>query len=389
MDRKNYGIRFRNTLYQRQYNGDADKLSRGIKISNSKNITKSEAIKKGFENKHVFEENNTKFWRFDSGKICKIPDIDSRKNICLQKHIELGHRGVEYTYYDLKQNLYWPGMKATIERITKECNVCQINNRKKNLPAKYINTSRPMEIIGVDLLEIRRLNKYVLIGIDYFTRFVCTSVVSNKNSEGIVCAMEEWFLNGIFPEKVITDNGLEFSNQNLYNLMQKYGINHEKIGVESHRSNGRVERVIGTFRDYIAKCEDENFEEFIKEFTDIYNNTFHISIKKTPTEAMNNPLNDELFEKNISAKWEKHGKKQNKEKFDIGEKVRIAQNENISKENKGRFQRLGKIIHVYDSGKLMIRMLDTNKITMKNYKLVKKIVVANRFERGDVEPLDV
>lgn len=97
--------------------------------------------------------------------------------------------------------------------------------------------------------------------------------------------MEEWFLNGIIPEKVVTDNGLEFSNQKFHNLLQKYWINHEKIGDESHRSNGRVEKVIGTFRSYIAKCEDINFEELFKEFTDIYSNTFYIYIKKTPTEA--------------------------------------------------------------------------------------------------------
>ncbi|KAM0686948.1 hypothetical protein COBT_001819 [Conglomerata obtusa] len=76
--------------------GDTYKMSRGIKIFNSEKITKIEEIKKGKENKHVFEKNNTKFRRFNSGKICKMPDIDSRENISLQEHIELGHRGVDF-----------------------------------------------------------------------------------------------------------------------------------------------------------------------------------------------------------------------------------------------------------------------------------------------------
>ncbi|KAI5152377.1 hypothetical protein ENBRE01_2783, partial [Enteropsectra breve] len=37
-------------------------------------------------------------------------------------------------------------------------------------------------------------------------------------------------------------------------------IVHRMVSVESHRSNGRVERVIGTIREGLAKLKDGNLE---------------------------------------------------------------------------------------------------------------------------------
>ncbi|KAI5177603.1 hypothetical protein PAEPH01_2493, partial [Pancytospora epiphaga] len=46
----------------------------------------------------------------------------------------------------------------------------------------------------------------------------------------------------------ITDNGKEFCSGEFREMCEDKGIKHNKVGVESHRSNGRVERVIGIIK---------------------------------------------------------------------------------------------------------------------------------------------
>ncbi|KCZ80331.1 hypothetical protein H312_02268 [Anncaliia algerae PRA339] len=42
-------------------------------------------------------------------------------------------------------------------------------------------------------------------------------------------------------------------------------VKHEKIGVESHGSNGRVERAIGTLREELIKTKEGADEERVTE----------------------------------------------------------------------------------------------------------------------------
>ena len=45
-------------------------------------------------------------------------------------HKKLGHNGISRTYAMLKRLYYWKGMKASITRQVKSCNVCQKHNLK-------------------------------------------------------------------------------------------------------------------------------------------------------------------------------------------------------------------------------------------------------------------
>lgn len=64
--------------------------------------------------------------------------------------------------------------------------------------------------------------------------------------------------NGYYPEEVVTDNGREFDNVEFRKFCNEMGIKHNKVWVESHRSNGKLERVIGTIREGLLKLGTEN-----------------------------------------------------------------------------------------------------------------------------------
>ncbi|KAM0680297.1 hypothetical protein COBT_004158, partial [Conglomerata obtusa] len=83
----------------------------------------------------------------------------------------------------------------------------------------------------------------------YFTRSIEASIIENKSGKQIVCHLKKWFENGFIPFEVITDNEKEFLDENFKDMCVKFGIIHNKIGVEAHRSNGRVKRVLSSIRE--------------------------------------------------------------------------------------------------------------------------------------------
>ena len=95
-----------------------------------KKIVKKSKFKEGKWNKHVEMIDEKEYWKFDSGKICEIPKIENRKKLVIDIDLTVLHKGLESTYYAMKDIYYWPGIKETIKRVIKECETCQINNKK-------------------------------------------------------------------------------------------------------------------------------------------------------------------------------------------------------------------------------------------------------------------
>lgn len=65
-----------------------------------------------------------------------------------------------------------------------------------------------------------------------------------------------------------------------------FDITHRKLSIESHRSNVRVERVIGTLREAIIKSREEDFEKKVTSSVWKYNNSYHDGLGCTPFEAL-------------------------------------------------------------------------------------------------------
>lgn len=358
--------------------GLADDLSRNHINKSKYELKSSNKIKERRWNKHVQIKDGKEYWNFDNGDVKEIPETNIRKEICLDFHNRVGHKGVLYTYHEIKKKYYWPGLKSTVEKICKECELCQIENRKKNVPSEYITTYKPMQLVAFDLLTLEENEGYILVGIDYFTRFICTKFLRNKTSQGIVDSVIKMMEDGFIPEKIITDSGREFTSDMFKRMCKNYGIAHSVVSVENHRSNGRIERVVGTLRELARKNSLDDIEEKFNTVTDIYNTSYHNSIKTSPKEAFENYEDLDLILRNQNnAKIGKHKVKIKEEIFKIGDNVRIAQYDNINKYERGRFKRLGKIISKCNKNSYLVQYIDSGKITKKNQKSLKKIVPCN------------
>lgn len=238
------------------------------------------------------------------------------------------------------------------------------------------------------MLEVRQEGKYILIGVDYFTRYAFAEVINNKTAKEILDKIKKWTVD-IKPEEIITDHGKEFCNEDFRRYCIENEITHRVVSIESHGSNGRVERLLRTIREGLAKIEDGNVENNIGKLISSYNNTYHSGIKCTPSEAKDSDNETGLIEQNSKfSSYSTCFRKGFREKFKAGDIVRIAKHENIKgnqKSIKGRYLEQGEVIEVFGGDSYLIRKEDGKIIKRRHYDLKKDVQEAdetNRLKEG-------
>ncbi|KAI5170493.1 hypothetical protein PAEPH01_1479 [Pancytospora epiphaga] len=102
------------------------------------------------------------------------------------------------------------------------------------------------------------------------------------------------------------------------------GIRHNTVGVESHRSNGRVERVIGSIREVLMKNDKETLNERVKRIIETYNNTYQTAIKCTPVEACLDATGQVVITNSSEGRYAKRFRREPKKKFEAVERVQIS-----------------------------------------------------------------
>ncbi|KAL7863363.1 hypothetical protein SRHO_G00123470 [Serrasalmus rhombeus] len=90
----------------------------------------------------------------------------------------VGHFGTTKTLRRLRQGFYWPGCSHDVELFVRCCTVCTAKKgpaEHSHTPLQTLRSGAPMERVGVDVLgpfpETERGNKYVLVAMDYFTKW--------------------------------------------------------------------------------------------------------------------------------------------------------------------------------------------------------------------------
>ncbi len=170
----------------------------------------------------------------------------------------------------------------------------------------------PNELHQYDLADMDRYlphnngYRYILVGIDVFTKFVQVVPLKTKSAKDMVAAFQSIFTNSPIPEKIQTDRGTEFYNKEVQQLFKKDKIHH--YSTTSDLSAAVVERVNRTLKQRMGRYfETNNTHRWIDVLQDLvynYNHTKHTTIGMTPTEALE-PENAEKIRDRFRAKTEK------------------------------------------------------------------------------------
>ncbi len=175
-----------------------------------------------------------------------------------------------------------------------------------------------------DLVEMQhfsrenRGHRYILCVIDIFSRFAYTRPLLNKTGPEVAVA-----LTSIFeiekPKRLQTDQGLEFYNQHVRQVMNMFDI--ELFSVFSEKKAAIVERFQRTLKEKMYRAftyhGHHRWLELLPQLTDAYNHSYHRSIKTTPAKV------NKLNETSIWLKQYSTVQKNPVPTFQVGDQVRI------------------------------------------------------------------
>ena len=202
------------------------------------------------------------------------PYVDGVLRAC-HDHLTAGHLGTSRTLHRVAQRYYWPRMLTDAKRYVRTCHDCQMRKGSVTKPVgflKSIKVTQPFERVGLDILgpfpRSSLGNRYAIMAIDYFSKFVIARAVPVATSEMVI----EFLVEGVVlhhgtPRIVTTDRGKPLTSNLSQKLFQALQVQHAMTTSYHSQSDGLIERfnrtVAQTLSFYVSTKQD-NWDRVLK-----------------------------------------------------------------------------------------------------------------------------
>ena len=215
---------------------------------------------------------------------------EQRKEALEGLHNKIGHMGRERTMDLVAARFYWPGMGEDVQNHLKNCLPCI--KRKTKVPDRApmipIQSYQPMELVCIDYLLLERSKggiENLLVITDHFTRFAYAIPTKNQTAKTTAKALQTFFLNYGFPQKLHSDQGRNFESAVIKELCKLTGVQKSRTTPYHPAGNGQCERLNQTLMNMLGTLEDHqksNWKEYVPIITHAYNSTRHESTNYSP-----------------------------------------------------------------------------------------------------------
>jgi hypothetical protein len=173
-------------------------------------------------------------------------------------HPMMGHFGFHRTYHRISRAISFPGMREAIQKLCRECVVCQKNHGQRTHPHEMYSTAAlfPFESVFIDFIgplpKSSTGNSYILCCVDRFSRWVELIATPSATAEAAARALHDfWFTSHGLPVSLVSDGGSHFDNRLMKELSRLLEVNHH-IAIPYHpQSVGVVERMNRTVVDTV------------------------------------------------------------------------------------------------------------------------------------------
>ena len=169
-----------------------------------------------------------------------------RKKTLLKLHLQFGHASAEKMILLLKDAKIWNSNYSTIiNQIVTNCEICQ---RFKKTPSKSA-VALPMaryfnDVVSLDLKKWE--DGYILHIIDMWTRYSISIYIKNKQPQSVIDhLMKRWFSVFGKMKAILSDNGGEFSNEEMREIASILDLKLYTTAGYSPHQNGLNERIHG------------------------------------------------------------------------------------------------------------------------------------------------
>ena len=169
--------------------------------------------------------------------------------------VHSGLQGITKCRARARQAVWWPGMSREIEEIVRNCATCAKKNKPHAEP--MIPTSLPeypWQKVATDLMQYK--NSMYLLVIDYYSRYIEIAKLTSTTSKDIINHLKSIFSRDGIPERLISDNGPQYSSREFAEFSRLYGFDHITSSPLYPQANGKVERAVSTVKSLIGKSDD-------------------------------------------------------------------------------------------------------------------------------------
>ncbi|KAI5735703.1 hypothetical protein M8J77_021620 [Diaphorina citri] len=297
-----------------------------------------------------YQNSNLKFTKCTK-YLRDIEEDHEKENIVTYFHEGMAnHRGMDEVEKTIKLTYYWPNIRKTVQNVINKCEICQLSKYDRNpLKPKFNITPtavRPFQIVHIDCISLE--NTKCLSIVDSFSKYAQMYPIDSAQAVEVAQKLLQYFTHHGVPETIISDNGGEFHNGVIKELLELHKVNLHFISSQHPESNGIVERFHSTIIEHIRLLNNrrEFKEDSIK--TKIcyailaYNNTIHSTTNMKPVEIVNghlcstNPFDIDL-EKQILTNYVSAHKEKTKLIFgSVNTALQAYKENNISRANRNR-----------------------------------------------------
>ena len=237
-----------------------------------------------------------RLYRLIGQRCVRVPYPVERTQILTEVHDGHGHYGQQATWARLYLNYWWPGVYDEVKQYVNSCHQCQIFSSIPRTPpaSNQIKVQELFERFALDFVgplpTSEKGNKYLIVGIEYYTNWPVAKAVPSANAASVVKFLyEDIFCNFGPPKEILTDNGSHFLNSGVKQFVDLVKVRHKFTAPYRPQTNGKVEKFNGTLVKGLRKLvnqERRNWDEFVSTVLYSYRTKSHGTLGISPFELL-------------------------------------------------------------------------------------------------------
>lgn len=201
-----------------------------------------------------------------------------------------GHPGITKMKQRLRTKVWWPKMDAHAEAYVKKCHGCTMVSAPPP-PEPLIRKKfpdEPWQHIAIDFLGPLPSNDYLLVVVDYYSRFIEIDIMRKIDSAETIKRLGVIFARFGNPISITADNGRQLVSNEFENFCNENNIQLISTTPWWPQENGEVERQNRSIlkRLIISQNQKRDWRQDLLKYLVMYRSTPHSTTNKTPSELM-------------------------------------------------------------------------------------------------------
>ena len=215
----------------------------------------------------------------------------------LHDNVGGGHLGVKKTLSKIRKRFFWYGLRKDVEKWCRKCDKCAARKTPRIKPKaqmKQCQTGARWERIAIDFIGVlpksEKGNKYLMVVVDYFTKWVEAVPLADIEARTVAEALISHILQryGV-PLSIHTDQGAQFESNLFQEMCKLLGIHKTRTTPYRPQSDGLVERanrtILNMLKAYVAD-DQRDWDRHVPLCLMAYRTSVHQSTGVTPSTMM-------------------------------------------------------------------------------------------------------